>query len=83
MGKLLFNKAQYQAHWEHGDVLLVPFTYPEAGDMHLHEPRINRTDAENAMAEDIMTRIRAVLDKLDYKIVNFSFNSCVLTIKKK
>lgn len=83
MNKILFNKAHPTTHWEHGDALLVPFVCSDAKDMRLDEPGFNRTPAENEMAKDILDRVKKALDAAGYVMLNFSFNSWTLTVKRK
>jgi hypothetical protein len=81
MNKILFKHSKRHTDWTHGEVLIVPFICGDAKGMHLHEPRYNRSGAENAMAASIMERVQAALTKAGYTLVNFSFSSWTLTVK--
>jgi hypothetical protein len=62
-------------------ILLVPFSCSDIGDMHLHLPAYDRTDAENAMAKAIQSRLDFALSKAGYQLVSLSFTTMHLTIK--
>jgi hypothetical protein len=82
MNKILMKRARRLQDYIHGEVLVVPFTCSDVPSWaHLHEPAYNRSPAENAMAEDIMTRLRRAVDTAGFEIVNFSFSSMTLTLK--
>ncbi len=79
MNKILFNKSQKMSD----GALLIPFVCSDAKDMHLHEPVYNRSEAENDMARNILVRVKKALDTAGYEMLNFSFSSWTLTVKKK
>lgn len=78
---LLFSKAKPYRDAYHGDTLIVPFICEAAGDMHLHEPSYNRTEAENAMANIIAWRLTKALSTHGYIVVGLSFSSWTVTVK--
>jgi hypothetical protein len=78
---ILFKAAKPYKDAYQGEVLVVPFTCEDAGDMHLHEPSINRTEAENAMANIIAKRLIKALAAHGYTMVGLSFSSWTVTVK--
>lgn len=61
--------------------LLVPFSCSDIGTMHLHESRLNRTEAENAMADSIRDRLVSALTNTGYQLEGISFTAMRLTLK--
>jgi hypothetical protein len=64
MNKILFN----QAHPLDNGRMLVPFACTDANGYALHEPRYNRTEAEDAKAKELTQRIQAALLQKGYTL---------------
>ena len=75
--RILLQKAATMAN----GILLVPFSCSDIGDMHLHLPAYDRTDAENAMAKAIHSRLDFALSKAGYQLLSLSFTTMHLTVK--
>jgi hypothetical protein len=79
INKILFPKAQVLQ----GGLLLVPFVCGDADGYHLHDPVYNRTVEENQLVYTIIQRLQDALDNAGYELVNFSFSSYAVIVKRK
>lgn len=76
MNKILYSQAK-----PHGNLLLVPFTCSDAEGYRLHEPSYNRTNAEQAKAEELGRRIRLACAAHGLALEGISWTSMHITVK--